>query len=82
MLQFPQLFFHLKAETNVILSPKFWRMNKHPLLELQSQLKLLGHFAVFLPSCCDGPEAKRQHWVEAREGDSAYESGGDARRLA
>ena len=57
-------------------------MNKHPLLELQSQLKLLGHFAVFLPSCCDGPEAKRQHWVEARGVDSAYESGGDARRLA
>ena len=61
-------------------------MNKHPLLELQSQLKLLGHFADFLPSCCDGPEAKRQRWVEARGGagggDSAYESGWDARRLA
>ena len=34
MLQFPQLFFHLKPETNVILSPIFRRMNKHPLLEL------------------------------------------------
>ena len=52
MLQFPQLFFHLKPETNVILSPIFRRMNKHPLLELQSQLKLLGHFAVFLRSQC------------------------------
>ena len=52
MLQFPQLFFHLKPETNVILSPIFRRMNKHPLLELQSQLKLLRHFAVFLHSQC------------------------------
>ena len=50
MLQFPQLFFHLKPETNVILSSIFRRMNKHPLLELQSRLKLLGHFAVFLRS--------------------------------
>ena len=52
MLQFPQLFFHLKPETNVILWLKFWRINKQPLLELQSQLKLLGHFAVSLPSHC------------------------------
>ena len=27
-------------------------MNKRPLLELQSQLKLLGHFAVSLPTHC------------------------------
>ena len=36
----------------LILSPIFRRMNKHPLLELQSQLKLLRHFAVFLHSQC------------------------------
>ena len=52
MLQFPQLFFHLKPETNVIFWLKFWRINKQPLLELQSQLKLLGHFSVSLPSHC------------------------------
>ena len=27
MLQFPQLFFHLKPETNVILQLKFWRIS-------------------------------------------------------
>ena len=70
----PQLFFHLKPDTNVILRLKFWRINKKPLLELQSQLKLLGHFAVSLPShfwCArfaGWVTCNKQHWKEQETG--------------
>ena len=79
MLQFPQLFFHLKPETNVILSPIFWRMNEHPLLEPQSQLKSLGRFAVFA-SCPliigvqDLVNYDKQHWEDEETGQKQEDS--------